>query len=237
MEITILESHKSVRMGVLTDKTAIVVDAMRSAATIITALHNGCDRIIPVSSVNDVLELKHVTEGEVLSCGEISAVLIPDFDLGNSPRDYTEERIKDKVLIFSTTNGSITIRKCTGSAITLVGSFLNATAVANYALMEGNDIALVCAGTKGKFSTDDILACGCIIDKILTHSKGVQMDDFSHVAYTLYMQNRDDMRMLLNNCKHYRDLVNSGVMNDIEYCLREDIFTEVPVYREGVINI
>ena len=235
MEISVVESHKNIRMGSLTDKTAIVVDAMRSAATIITAVHNGCDRIIPVSSVNDVLELKHASEGEILSCGEISAVLIPDFDLGNSPADYTEERIKEKILIFSTTNGSIAIKTCDAAATTLIGSFLNASAVASYALMEGRDIALVCAGTKGKFSTDDILACGCIIDKILKHSQGVKLDDFAYVAYTLYMQNKEDMSTLLANCKHYVDLVNCGAGSDIEYCLREDIYSEVPVYKEGVI--
>lgn len=237
MEISIIEASYFLKPGQILDKTAIVVDAMRSAATIITALTNGADRIIPVMSANDVLDIKRASEGNVLSCGEISAVRIPDFDLGNSPSMYTREAVQDKVLIFSTTNGSIAIKRCESAAFTIIGTFVNATAAAKRALMEGHDIMMVCAGTKGRFSTDDIIACGCLLDRILKISEGVVLDDFSYVALELYHQHKDDLLGALAHCKHVRDLIEYGLEADVEYCLREDVFSNVPIFHESVITV
>ena len=109
--------------------------------------------------------------------GEMGAQKIQGFDFGNSPLEYTKEEITDKTIAYTTANGTVAVNRCNDTAETLIGCILNAQAVAAKALESGRDVALVCAGNRGKFSTDDVIATGCILDRILRIEPSVEMDD------------------------------------------------------------
>ena len=85
----------------------VVIDVLRASTTIVTALAHGAKRILPVSSVPHArVRFAELSVGEALLCGEREGRRIEGFDLGNSPFEYTSERVKDKTLIFASTNGS-----------------------------------------------------------------------------------------------------------------------------------
>ncbi|MEG0257127.1 MAG: 2-phosphosulfolactate phosphatase, partial [Christensenella sp.] len=221
--------------GELQDRTAVMVDALRASATIITAISNGCDRIVPTSEANEAAAIKKISEGNVLLGGEIAAQKVSGFDLGNSPLEYTQNVVDDMVIIYSTTNGSIAVKELAAAEDILIGTFINADAVAKKAISLERDVVLVCAGTKRKFSMDDIIAMGCILDRMLKVDESIEFDDMGRVALKLYHDANHDILGALEGSEHFEYLKQLKLYDDLEYCTREDMFDVVPVYQEGVI--
>ena len=236
MLITVSVTPKYFKPGELADKTAVVIDVLRASSTIVTAVHNECDRIIPAISPNEAAKIKKFSEGDVLLGGEIDSNKIQGFDMGNSPLEYTTENIAEKTIIFSTANGSVAIKRCDDAAEVLIGSILNAKAIANEVLEIGRDTYLVCAGTRGKFSTDDIIATGCILDRIVSMDATVELDDLGRVALKMYRNARSDLMASFEGCMHFEHLMSLGLKDDVEFCLQEDLYSVVPVYKEGIIT-
>lgn len=88
--------------------------------------------------------------------GERGGIRLPGFDVGNSPLDFSHELVSGKNVIFCTTNGTQAICGMSGAANLLIGAMINRTAVARRAVELGQDIVIMCAGTDGRFSADDI---------------------------------------------------------------------------------
>ncbi len=221
--------------GELQDRTAVMVDALRASATIITAISNGCDRIVPTGEANEAAAIKRISEGNVLLCGEIAAQKVGGFDLGNSPLEYTQDVVEERIIIFSTTNGTVAIKTLAPADDILIGTFINAEAVAKKACELERDVVLVGAGTKGKFSTDDMMAIGCIIDRMLKIDEEIELDDMGRMALKLYHDANHDILGALEGSTHFEYLRQLKLYDDLEYCTREDMFDVVPVYQEGVI--
>ena len=70
-----------------------------------------------------------------------------DFFLGNSPREYTSDRVMGKTIITTTTNGTRALRACISAEAVVVGSFLNLAATAKWLTEQTRRLVLVCAGT------------------------------------------------------------------------------------------
>ena len=235
MKVVCAAVFKGLPITEMQDRTAVMVDALRGAATMITAISNGCDRIVPTAEANEAAAIKRVAEGNVLLGGEIAAKKVSGFDLGNSPLEYTQNVVQDMVIIFSTTNGSVAVKELAPAADVLIGAFINASAVAEKAYSLGRDIILVCAGNKRRFSTDDIIAAGCILDRLLKLDDTLELDDMGRVALKLYHDASRDILGSLEGSEHFEYLKQLKLYDDLEYCVREDMFDVVPVYQEGVV--
>src|SRR5690606_3125852 len=108
--------------------------------------------ITPFAALEECLSMK--SKGYFTS-GERDGKKVDGFDLGNSPFEYMDEKLKGQRIAFTTTNGTQAIAKSIGAREIIIGSFLNLTALTNY-LNEGqNDILVVCAGWKGRFNLED----------------------------------------------------------------------------------
>jgi 2-phosphosulfolactate phosphatase len=91
--------------------TAIVIDVLRASTCIANAIANGCDGVIPTVSVEEAMDISRAySRDDYLLCGERKNEKIDGFDLGNSPLEFTEDRVKGKKLIMTTTNGTRAIR-------------------------------------------------------------------------------------------------------------------------------
>ncbi len=172
----------------------------------------------------------------VLLCGERNAQPIPEFHLSNSPFEYTEEMVSGRGLVMTTSNGTRAVLKSKEAKFIVMGAFVNATAAAKAAAEQGNNIAIVCAGTRSKFTLEDILCAGCLIDRILAVDEQQYMDDLARTSLTLYDSYKDNLRASLNGSAHTEWLKSLGLEKDIEYCLQEDTLSSVPVFADGVIR-
>jgi len=217
----------------LNKKTVLVLDVLRASTTIACALHNGCKDIIPASSINGAIELsKKIGRGSALLCGEREGKKIEGFDLGNSPLEYEEEKIKDKTLIFATTNGSKAIVKGSSASSLVVGSFINFRSTFDYISSNSNDLAIICSGKLDKFSIEDAACGGIYINEFLNNGEH-ELNDAAFAALKLYEVHKDGLLEMLKKSSHGRYLIESGFEKDLCLCSELNSLGVVPVLNQG----
>jgi 2-phosphosulfolactate phosphatase len=166
----------------------VVVDVLRASTTMTSACAAGVAQILPCLEVAEARRqserLRKEGHDSVLLGGERGGALIPGFDLGNSPAEYTAERIRGKSLVFTTTNGTRALMRCVGASRVIVGCFANLGAVAQ-ALAGERVIHVMCAGTDGEVSWEDTLFAGALVEAI-QRNRALRMNDSSLLAMNVW---------------------------------------------------
>ncbi len=236
MKISVYASSDHIKPADTKGKIAVVVDMLRATTTIITALNNGALNIAPMQHIEQAIAVKRSNK-DILLGGERNAEKIQGFDFGNSPLEYSREMVKDKNIILCTTNGSKAIQSASQFKRTIIGALINATAVAKKLSEQEDDVAIICAGTDGKFSIDDIVTAGAIIAKLKNYTLDLELDDLGILCTEIYSSNAENLHTILNGSMHYTRLMRLGFIADINYCLTEDIVDFAPEYADGSITL
>lgn len=218
----------------LEEKSVVVIDALRATSTMIVALENGCSAFIPVSTVEEAKELA-AQNPEFLLAGERRAFPLDGFHLGNSPRNYRPDRVKGKVVILTTTNGTRALVASRRGAEIFIGSFLNLSALTQRLIEAGRDILIACAGEKDLFCLEDTVCGGAIVERLERTGLPVSKSDAANAAKVLYEQCEGDIYGMLCNSEWGQYLDGLGLGKDVRLCARIDASKLVPVYREGKI--
>ena len=151
----------------LAGSVVIVIDLLRASSTICQAIASEATCVVPFLEID---ETRHAAEkfarGEILLGGERQGRIIEGFDLGNSPLEYTPEAVSGRRVLFTTTNGTRALHHARLARRTLIGCALNRQAIAE-AVADAARIDLLCAGTDGAVTGEDILAAGAIVHALL----------------------------------------------------------------------
>ena len=218
-------------------KTVVVIDVLRASSTIVTALANGAKGIIPVEDMGKAGTIAQQLDAKTyLLCGERDGKKIEGYALGNSPLEYTRETVEGKTLILTTTNGTVAISRSLGAEEVLIGSFLNASAVAEAVKASGNDVMFVCAGWKSRLSMEDLLCAGLIIDLIHGGTPGDDAPDGATIAHGLYTKFAHSLKKTIRATNHAIRLKELGSEADIPYCSEIDLFNHVPRLQDGILR-
>ena len=113
----------------LRETLCIVLDIFRATTCMTTGMKNGCKAIIPVLSLEDARQAAQEQTEPVLLAGERQSLRLEGCELGNSPFDYAAEVVDGRIVVATTSNGTVAIKATDGAYRTLIGSFLNASAV------------------------------------------------------------------------------------------------------------
>jgi len=218
----------------LSDVTCVVLDIFRATSSIATAMANGCQAIIPVVSVEQAKQLAGKKTAFLLA-GERQSQKIDGFDFGNSPFDFSRDKVQDRQIIMTTTNGTTAIQATATAFCTLIGSFLNAGAVCRQAKQYGKDVLIVCAGTNRLFSLEDALCAGLLVDNLLDGN--VVPTDAALGAALMYKHAQTQLAEVAQSSRNGMRLCGLGRTEDIEYCLRVDEIDCVPEFRSGMITL
>jgi len=216
----------------LNNAVVVIIDVFRATSTIAAALHNGARYVVPVDSVPKAIEISNATGG--IAAGERDGKLADGLSHGNSPMEYKKEFINDKVLVLTTTNGTRLLYMALeqGADNIITGSFPNLSSVCNYLMEQQKNVVLACAGWKDKFNLEDTLFAGAVISRVKDHFS-IHCDS-SFMAEYMYRQNRYDLPGFSKNLTHYHRLVDRfGYIDDIAFCLQEDVADVLPLYKEG----
>ncbi|SFL35799.1 2-phosphosulfolactate phosphatase [Pelosinus propionicus] len=235
MKIDVILLPKETAALDLSHSVCIVLDIFRATSTIVTALANGCKTITPALSTEDAETLASQM-GSVLFAGERQSIKIDGYDFGNSPFEFSKEKVAGKAIVMTTTNGTIAIKAAEKAYRTFIGSFINAKAVCMQAKQYGKDLVIVCAGTDGLFSLEDTLCAGLLVQLLKTDCE-VTLTDSALGAFLLYAQAKNMLVETAVQSRNGRRLYDLRRMDDVEYCLSADLFTIVPQYTEGKIVI
>jgi 2-phosphosulfolactate phosphatase len=222
----------------LSDRTVVVIDVLRATSVMAYAMAQGAKEIVPVKTVEEAFQLaKTFARNTTLLGGERESNRIEGFDLGNSPKEYTSEKVAGKRLILTTTNGTRAFHSVSSAAEILVGSFLNVTATAQRCLEGERDLLLFPSGDEGNFSLEDTVCGGMVIDRIVKNvKKPVTLTDTSHSAHILFQRFEANLVEAFYLSSHGKELVDRGHGEDLPYCAQVDVTNLVPVYKDGVIK-
>jgi 2-phosphosulfolactate phosphatase len=217
----------------LSGTACVVFDVLRATSTFVTALHHGASAIIPVSEISEAMDIGK-KRPDVLLGGERNGVKIRtaegEFDFGNSPREYTPEKVKGKTIVSTTTNGTRALRACVHAKTVLAGSFLNLGATAKF-LRDQNfeNVLLVCAGTRENTALEDVLAAGAL-GEILG---AAELSDSAQIALATFCQAKGDLAGTISTSENaQRLLAIPELREDVAFCLQQDIFDFVAA-RDG----
>ena len=221
-------------------KIAVVIDVLRATSVITTALDNGAQEVIPVRTVEEAQSLYATSDAsKTLRGGERNALKIEGFDLSNSPLEYKKKVVEGKTIIITTTNGTNAINNVKGADEVVLACFRNVAAVADHLVglshRGSRDVVVVCAGTEGRFSLDDGLCAGMLIE-LLKQKTEVETDDLGLLVTQYYQQNKTNLLGALSSCFHLKRLFTLGFYDDIRFCLETNCVTTVPVVQNDKIT-
>jgi len=210
----------------LRDAVCVVFDVLRATSTFVTALHNGTKAIVPVSEIAEALAIRK-KQPDVLLGGEREGVRICaaqtggiDFDLGNSPREYTAGKVRGRIIASTTTNGTRALRACAGAKTVLAASFLNLTVTARFVeKLQPVQVLLVCAGTRENMALEDVLAAGAFCELLMA-----DFFDSAKMARRVYAQAKSDLPAAVRGSENaQRLLAIPELRDDVPFCLQRDV--------------
>jgi len=175
--------------------------------------------------------------GRVWLVGERNGVMLPGYDRGNEPAEG--ERL-DGTVVFTSTNCAACCLAAADAPALMLGTTVNATAVAQMAAEMANTrgvgIGLIMGGfswIESRLNFEDMLACGAIIER-----GGFRPDNDAAKAalYSFRYVTAAGLERQFRETEHGRMLMELGRQVDIEYCARLDVLRVVPV-RERTFSL
>ncbi|TWT94462.1 2-phosphosulfolactate phosphatase [Stieleria varia] len=212
----------------LTRCCVAVIDVLRATSVMSTAGKAGALDIVTYASSEEARRMAKQSEVPSLLCGERHCIKIEGFDLGNSPSEYTTEQVTGKRVIMTTTNGTAAIAKSQTAGEMICVSLLNFSASVKE-LSGHESVCIVCAGTNGRISSEDVLLAGGLVDALKVRDQETGLDDSARIAWALWQQSvgtgkPDASRIVeeLRRSQGGRNLQAIGHGDDIAVCSQID---------------
>lgn len=142
----------------------VIIDVLRASTSICTAFQKGVKKIIPVSGIEEAKEYKR--NGYIVAA-ERNGIKLDFADFGNSPFNFTAETVKDKEIVYSTTNGTQAINLIKDCSDVIIACFNNLSSAVKWLSERDKNVLLLCAGWKQKFSLEDAVCAGAIVEELL----------------------------------------------------------------------
>ena len=212
----------------LANTVCVVFDVLRATSSMVTALANGAQAIVPVAEISEALDLR--ANRDVLLAGEREGVRITreltgsiNFDLGNSPREFSSAAVRSRVIVMTTTNGTRALRACSSAREVFVSSFLNLKSTAMALKNLSSDLLVVCSGTFEQAAYEDVLAAGALCEQLWTGFDRTNIADSALMASRLFALERSNLLGALSQARNGQRLMSrSELREDVAFCCQLD---------------
>jgi 2-phosphosulfolactate phosphatase len=211
--------------------TCVVFDVLRATSTILTALDRGAEAVIPVAEIAEALALRQ-ERPEVLLAGEREGLRIRgaqsggvDFDFGNSPREFTVEKVRGKTIVATTTNGTRALRASAGAEAVLAGALLNLSALATWIEKHRPaHLLLVCSGSWEEAALEDILAAGALCELVWPLFRSGHLADSAEIARRVWLDAPSNLVKAISAGRNGRRLLAMpDLRDDVAVCAQRDV--------------
>jgi 2-phosphosulfolactate phosphatase len=223
----------------LSGRTVVVIDVLRATTTMLAALCNGAREILPVASVEEAVRKKDGLgrRDDLLLCGERGSRPIPGFDLGNSPLEFTAEKVRGRTLVMTTTNGTPALLAGAAGMTCYVACLRNAGAAADAVAKISADTVILCAGRHGRYAMEDALCAGLLAHRIRRAADGVRMNDAGRTSLLLAKRFHKAIESVLPRTAGGRHLTRAGYAADIRFCAAIDAEAILPRFHERRVTM
>jgi 2-phosphosulfolactate phosphatase len=224
----------------LSESVVIVIDLLRASSTICQAIASGASEVVPFLEVEETLAAaEKAGRSQVVLGGERAGGKIAGFDVGNSPCEYTTERVGGRRVFFTTTNGTRALHHARKARRILVGAFVNLSAVVA-SVQDEPQVEILCAGTGGKETREDVLAAGAMVHRLTeAQGDGAKLNDAAKSARRQWQAVIDaakagdrglaeQLAIELRDTQGGRNLLGIGLDRDLVDCAQIDRLNVVP---------
>ncbi|HEX8323628.1 MAG TPA: 2-phosphosulfolactate phosphatase [Tepidisphaeraceae bacterium] len=199
----------------LTGRTAVVFDVLRATTTMAYAIAAGAEGVRVFGTLDNARAAAAAFDGPKCLAGELHTLRPPDFDLGNSPADFTVERCQNKTILMATTNGTRALVASQSAGTLLTGAVVNAAATATAVRRIGRPATFVCSGTQGELSLEDLIGCGAV----LAHLPDAELEnDTARLARIAWTAARDKLGDVFRETFSGHNLKRGGLISDVDVC-------------------
>lgn len=219
------------------NKIAVVLDVLLATTTITSALHNGAKEVIPVMNSEEALEVaKTIPASDCVIAGEFEARPIDGF-VYPSPT-LISKMIQNKILILSTTNGTVALRKSAGASKVFIASLINNPSVANAIQLEkeAETIVVVCSGNSTGFSLEDFYGAGHFIQCLVGDKREeYELTDSALAALMFYQGRAEEPRKILEDSFVGRMFSLHEGDVDLQLAAEKGAINLVPILKDGKV--
>jgi len=209
---------------------AVIIDILRATSAIVTAFDNGVERIIPVGTLEEARDFK---EKGFMVAAERDG-LVRDFaDFGNSPYNFSRERVAGKQIVYSTTNGTQAIHEAKECHQVLIGAYLNFTSLKDWIIQQQRDVIFLCAGWKNKFSLEDTLFAGALGGELISSGEFDTICDSTKASIDLYGQASKNLLKYIDKAAQRTRLRKNKLDDVIPYCHTFDLTRVIPILKNN----
>ncbi len=207
-------------------RSVVVFDVLRMTTTACVLLDGGLE-VLTVVADPDAARREAVATSALL-LGERQGVALPGFDGGNSPLEVQRLDLPRRRAVLCTTNGSFAVEAAGAAEQVLLGAVVNAAAVAEALLASpAGDVLLLCAGTQGAVSLDDVVGAACVLAELRARSDDLAMTDACMLALGL-LDGPAGVPALVERAAHARLLRDIGFGADVDFAARCNLLGVVP---------
>ncbi|MCX6325281.1 MAG: 2-phosphosulfolactate phosphatase [Bacteroidia bacterium] len=214
------------------ESIVVIIDILRASSAICTAFANGAVAIIPVA---DISEAKNYKARGYLVAAERDGYVLDFADFGNSPFNFTREKVEGKIIVYNTTNGTGAINLASSAYMTVVGSFLNIGALTQWLIKKDRNVLLFCAGWKNRFNIEDTVCAGAIAEILMASNLYFSVCDSTLAAIDLWSLASHDLPGYIEKAAQRTRLRDKKLDDCIEFCLTSDYTDRVPVMKSGIL--
>jgi 2-phosphosulfolactate phosphatase len=212
------------------NEVVVVIDVLRATTAIAAALSSNAEKVVPVSTLNQLRELK---AAGYLTAAERDGLKVDFADFGNSPSIFLQHDLTNKVLAYSTTNGTRAIEAAAGNNPLILASFVNISSVIRWLAVANKSVFLFCSGWKDDFSLEDTLCAGFIGRQLSDLYNYTAKTDACCAAIALWDSAGSQLKEFVKKASHYQRLLAMGLTADLDLCFTTDSINIVPVFNEG----
>lgn len=229
------------------DHIVVMIDVLRASTTICAALFNGAKEIIPYQELQKAVgTYSNLSRDSRFMGGERKGLKPEGFDAGNSPFEYSPDKVDNKTIIFTTTNGTRTFVKAKEATKKIIGAFVNHNVVLeeinsyierSSSAEEDINITFFCAGNEGRQSYEDVCCAGAFISELVEKYTSVELTDAADAAKNLYNLHSDDLSNFLKTRSHASYLQKMGFEEDLDLAFKFNVYPVVPVMDGNSIKL
>ena len=238
MKIDLFVTPQEIPLDFTKDRRVVLVDVLRTSTNLAYALHCGVEQIIPVESVESAKLLQATLDRESsLLAGEQNGEKLPGFDLGNSPSDFQSPELAGKTILYWSDTGAPLLSRQQESLEKLLLAFVNMQAVVEYLRAKADpELTIICAGQGGRFSMEDTVCGGMLIDQLGVDGPDIELNDGARAAWILYLAHRKDVEAVIRDSSQGVFLREQGLESDLEAAARVDTIPIVPAAKDGRVR-
>lgn len=211
----------------------MVIDTLRFTTTACQAIGLGARSVLVASSIERAQQLAAEMTPRPLLCGERHCHPIAGFDLGNSPLELHGPLVGGRDLVYTTTNGTLAVEAVRQVPHILLAALVNRESTCQYLQQQTmGDVLLICAGTDGQITWEDVLTAGAIIDRLVDSANFQMGHDAATLAQAAWRsilplassaeQLPDRLEKELSRALGGSNLIESGYERDVHFAAQLD---------------